>query len=73
MTIDKPVLTEADRVSRPHKMALQPQKISDLERRHADGYARHPVQPQEFAIAETDLAWGDAGSEGTSFDSELLN
>jgi hypothetical protein len=33
--------------------------IIEPERRHAEGYARYPVQPQEFAIAEADLAWGD--------------
>ena len=41
------------------KFALQRQKILDLERCHAEGYARHPVQPHEFAIAESDLVWGD--------------
>jgi metal-responsive CopG/Arc/MetJ family transcriptional regulator len=72
MTIDEPLLTEVDRVSQALKtnrsefirealkLALQRQKILELERRHAEGYARHPVQPQEFAISESDLVWGDA-------------
>ena len=67
MTIDEPLLIEVDRVSQALKtnrsefirealkFALQRQKILDLERSHAEGYARHPVQPQEFAIAE--LIW----------------
>jgi metal-responsive CopG/Arc/MetJ family transcriptional regulator len=72
MTIDEPLLIEVDRVSQALKtnrsefirealkLALRHQKIIELERSHAEGYARHPVQPQEFAIAETDLVWGDA-------------
>jgi metal-responsive CopG/Arc/MetJ family transcriptional regulator len=72
MTIDEPLLIEVDRASQALKtnrsefirealkFALQRQKILDLERSHAEGYARHPVQPQEFAIAETDLVWGDS-------------
>jgi len=72
MTIDEPLLSEVDRVSQilklnrsefireALKLALQRQKIAELERRHADGYARHPVEPREFAIAESDLVWGDS-------------
>ena len=51
MTIDEPLLVEVDRVSQALKtnrsefirealkLALQRQKILELERRHADGYA----------------------------------
>jgi metal-responsive CopG/Arc/MetJ family transcriptional regulator len=72
MTIDELLLVEVDRVSQALKtnrsefirealkLALQRQKIIELERRHAEGYARYPVQPQEFMIAESDLAWGDS-------------
>lgn len=72
MTIDEPLLAEVDRVTQALKInrsefirqalksALQRQKILELERRHAEGYARHPVQPDEFVIPESDLAWGDA-------------
>ena len=72
MTIDELLLVEVDRVSQALKtnrsefirealkLALQRQKIIELERRHAEGYARYPVQAQEFAIAESDLAWGDS-------------
>ena len=72
MTIDEPLLTEVDRVSQALKtnrsefirealkLVLQRQKILELERSHAEGYTRHPVQPQEFAIAESDLVWGDS-------------
>jgi hypothetical protein len=64
MTINEPLLIEADRVSQAHKTALQRQKIIELERRHAAGYEQDPVQPREFAIAESDLVWGDAGCGG---------
>ncbi len=72
MTIDEPLLAEVDRVTQALKInrsefirqalksALQRQKILELERRHAEGYARHPVQTDEFVIPESDLAWGDA-------------
>jgi metal-responsive CopG/Arc/MetJ family transcriptional regulator len=70
MTIDEPLLTEVDRVSQALKtnrsefirealkLELRHQKIIELERSHAEGYARHPAQSQEFAIAESDLVWG---------------
>ena len=72
MTIDEPLLVEVDRISQTLKtnrsefirealkLALQRQKTLELERRHAEGYARYPVQAQEFAIAESDLVWGDS-------------
>ncbi len=71
MTIDEPLLVEVDRVSRALKtnrsefirealrLALRRQQVMELEQRHAAGYQQHPVQPQEFAIAEADLVWGD--------------
>jgi len=71
MTIDEPLLIEVDRVSQALKtnrsefirealrLALQRQQIIELEQRHAAGYRQHPVQPQEFAVAEGDLVWGD--------------
>ena len=30
-----------------------------LERRHREGYARHPVEPGEFDAWEDEQAWGD--------------
>jgi metal-responsive CopG/Arc/MetJ family transcriptional regulator len=31
----------------------------ELERRHREGYARHPVEPGEFDVWEDEQAWGD--------------
>ncbi len=71
MTIDEPLLAEVDRTSKALdttrsafirqalQSALRHQKIAEMERRHAEGYARHPVQSGEFDIPETEHAWGD--------------
>jgi metal-responsive CopG/Arc/MetJ family transcriptional regulator len=31
----------------------------ELERRHREGYARHPVEPGEFDAWEDEQDWGD--------------
>ena len=71
MTIDEPLLAEVDRtiqilettrsafIRDALQLALQRQRIIGMERRHAEGYARHPVQPGEFEIAASEHAWGD--------------
>jgi len=71
MTIDEPLLAEVDRVRKvldttrsafireALQLALQKYKIAELEQKHAEGYARHPVEPGEFDIWETEQAWGD--------------
>jgi metal-responsive CopG/Arc/MetJ family transcriptional regulator len=71
MTIDETLLDEVDRASQAHnttrsafirdalRLALYRQRIGELERRHADGYARYPVQPGEFDIPESERVWGD--------------
>ncbi|NJN99224.1 MAG: FKBP-type peptidyl-prolyl cis-trans isomerase [Anaerolineales bacterium] len=38
----------------------QKRKIAEMERQHAEGYARYPVEPGEFDIWETEQAWGEA-------------
>jgi metal-responsive CopG/Arc/MetJ family transcriptional regulator len=62
MTIDESLLDEVDRVTRDLKttrsafirsalkIALQKYAISKLEQQHAEGYAKHPVVPDEFDI-----------------------
>jgi len=72
MTIDEPLLAEIDQVvqslnttrsafiRRALQLALQQQKIAEMERRHAEGYARHPVEPGEFDVWESEQVWGDA-------------
>jgi len=42
---------------------LNRQKILELERKQAEGYARFPVQPDEFDLWENEHAWGDEWHE----------
>jgi metal-responsive CopG/Arc/MetJ family transcriptional regulator len=72
MTIDEDLLAQVDQVIRAlditrsafirHALtlALRRRKIIELERRHAEGYARFPVQPGEFDVPESALSWGDS-------------
>jgi metal-responsive CopG/Arc/MetJ family transcriptional regulator len=71
MTIDDELLAEVDQVTRSMSvtrsafirqaliLALKRRRIIELERRHAEGYARFPVQPGEFDVPESSLAWGE--------------
>lgn len=71
MTIDDPLLAEVDRViqalnttrsafiRQALQLALRRHKIAQMEERHAEGYARHPVEPGEFDVWETEQAWGE--------------
>jgi len=71
MTIDEPLLTEVDRLIRSLnttrsafirealQLALRKYQLLELERQHAEGYARWPVQPGEFDIWVDEQAWGD--------------
>ena len=38
---------------------LERLRIEALERQHREGYARHPVATDEFAVWETEQAWSD--------------
>lgn len=40
--------------------ALRRRRIADLEQRHADGYASHPVEPGEFDLWQDEQAWEQA-------------
>ena len=71
MTIDDPLLAEVDQVIRALsttrsalirqalQLALRRHKIAKMEERHAEGYARHPVEPGEFDVWETEQTWGE--------------
>ena len=39
--------------------ALSRYHLDQLERKHRQGYERHPVTAGEFSIWETEQAWGD--------------
>jgi metal-responsive CopG/Arc/MetJ family transcriptional regulator len=67
-TIDEPLLVEVDRViqtlnttrsafvRQALRLALRQHRIATMEKQHAEGYARHPVEPGEFDVWE-DEAW----------------
>jgi hypothetical protein len=40
------------------ELKLRQQAIAEMERKHAEGYARHPVEPGEFDVWEDEQAWG---------------
>ena len=70
MTIGEPLLTEVDQVIQTVnttrsasirealELALQRYTIAEMEKKHAEGYARHPVGPGEFDVWEAEQAWG---------------
>ena len=71
MTIDDTLLSEVDVTSASLGMsrsafirealqqAMKRIEIIQQERRHAAGYARHPVEPGEFDIWQAEQFWGD--------------
>lgn len=71
MTIDDELLVSVDQVigelsiSRSAfmrealQMALRRYRIRAMEKQHAAGYAKHPVQEDEFDGWEEIQAWGD--------------
>jgi metal-responsive CopG/Arc/MetJ family transcriptional regulator len=71
VTIDESLLEQVDRVTKDLnttrsafirsalKLALKRHVIAKLEERHAQGYAQHPVKPDEFDIWEDEQAWGE--------------
>ena len=72
MTIDEPLLAEVDQliqtlntsrsafIREALELALQRHTIAEMERKHAEGYARHPIEPSEFDVWEDEQAWGAA-------------
>lgn len=72
MTIDEDLLIQVDQVTQSLQttrsafiraalhLALQQHAMQQRERQHADGYARHPIQPGEFDDWEAEQSWGAA-------------
>jgi metal-responsive CopG/Arc/MetJ family transcriptional regulator len=70
MTIDEPLLAKVDQMIQTLNMtrsafirealelALRRQAMAELEKKHAEGYARHPAEPGEFDVWEGEQAWG---------------
>jgi metal-responsive CopG/Arc/MetJ family transcriptional regulator len=71
MTIDETLLTAVDKLIADLNTtrsafirealihALQRYRIIQLEHKHAEGYARYPVEPGEFDAWESEQAWGE--------------
>jgi len=69
MTIDEPLLNKVDIMIRKLnttrsafirdalELALKRYTIAEMERKHAEGYAQHPVKEGEFDIWENEQAW----------------
>jgi metal-responsive CopG/Arc/MetJ family transcriptional regulator len=71
MTLDEDLVKAVDRVSKQlHtsrsaftrkalRDALARFRTEQMELKHRQGYARHPVAADEFSVWEKDQAWGD--------------
>lgn len=71
MTLDNDLVSAVDRVSKQlHtsrsaftrmalREALASHGVKQLERKHREGYERHPATADEFSVWETEQAWGD--------------
>ena len=71
MTLDDDLVKAVDRVSKQLRTnrsaftrkalreALYRYNLAQLERKHRQGYERHPVVGDEFSAWETEQAWGD--------------
>lgn len=71
MTLDDDLVKAVDRVSKQlHtsrsaftrnalREALARYSLEQLERKHRQGYERHPAASDEFSVWETEQAWGD--------------
>ena len=69
MTLDEDLVATVDRVikrlgttrsaftRKALKMALKEVQMSELERKHREGYRRKPVQRGEFDIWEAEQVW----------------
>jgi metal-responsive CopG/Arc/MetJ family transcriptional regulator len=69
MTIDEPLLDQVDKaiqaldttrsafIRDALQLKLWQLRIDELERKHAEGYARHPVEPGEFDVWEAEQEW----------------
>jgi metal-responsive CopG/Arc/MetJ family transcriptional regulator len=71
MTLDEDLVKAVDRVSRQLntsrsaftrkalREALARYSLEQLERKHRQGYTRHPVAADEFSVWESEQSWGD--------------
>ena len=71
MTLDDDLVKTVDRVSKQLRTsrsaftrkalreALTRYNLEQMERKHLQGYKRHPVVADEFSVWETEQLWGD--------------
>ena len=71
MTIDEQLLYSVDQavgnlgtnrsafIREALEMALQRVRVTQIEKKHADGYANKPVEPGEFDLWESEQVWGE--------------
>jgi len=71
MTLDDDLVKEVDRIVKRLRTsrsaftrnalreAIARYSIEQLERKHRQGYERHPVVIDEFSVWESEQAWGD--------------
>jgi metal-responsive CopG/Arc/MetJ family transcriptional regulator len=71
MTLDEALVRRVDRVRKQLRQSrsaftrdalreyLARHTTAELERRHREGYERHPVGADEFSGWESEQAWGD--------------
>ena len=71
MTLDDDLVESVDRISKQlHtsrsaftrkalREALARYNIEQMERKHRQGYAQHPVNSDEFSVWEAEQVWGD--------------
>ena len=71
MTIDESLLQEVDQlikvlettrsafIREALQLAVNRYKIEELERKHAAGYARWPVEPGEFDVWQSEQVWDE--------------
>jgi metal-responsive CopG/Arc/MetJ family transcriptional regulator len=72
MTLDEALVRRVDRIRKQLRQSrsaftrdalrehLARYTTAELERRHREGYERHPVAGDEFSAWEAEQAWGDA-------------
>jgi metal-responsive CopG/Arc/MetJ family transcriptional regulator len=70
MTLDEELVAAVDRAAKKLgttrsaftrealRSALNELRVESQERRHRDGYARYPVEPDEFGDWESEQEWG---------------
>jgi metal-responsive CopG/Arc/MetJ family transcriptional regulator len=72
MTLDDDLVKAVDRVSKQLQTsrsaftrkalreALARYNLEQLERKHRQGYQKHPIAADEFSVWESEQDWGDA-------------